>query len=162
MKGNVTLNVALLLVPDWLVWVFQKLLISWYFHAISRVYRERSKNRINQWVVVLWVKMTCWCQEENGQTGLNLQKGNRTSNKHSLQPRYAGEHLCQFRTGNCRYKLHGHTKIGQQKIGKRLTGSISLDFCWDIQMVGSEFSINTMKAQIHPALCQLFRLVAVV
>ncbi len=40
---------------------------------------------------------------------------------------------------------------------------MSLDFCCDIQMVGSEFGIhvNNMKAWIHPALSQWFRLVVV-
>ncbi len=37
-----------------------------------------------------------------------------------------------------------------------------LDFCCDIQMVGSEFGIKNMKAWIHPALSQWFRLVVVV
>ncbi len=37
-----------------------------------------------------------------------------------------------------------------------------LDFCCDIQMVGSEFGLKNMKAWIHPALSQRFRLVVVV
>ncbi len=36
---------------------------------------------------------------------------------------------------------------------------MSLDFCSDIQMVGSEFGVKNMKAWIHPALSQWFRLV---
>ncbi len=32
------------------------------------------------------------------------------------------------------------------------------DFCCDIQMVGSEFGVKNMKAWIHPALSQQFRL----
>ncbi|KAG8550500.1 hypothetical protein GDO81_024898 [Engystomops pustulosus] len=39
---------------------------------------------------------------------------------------------------------------------------MSLDFCCDIRMVGSEFGVNNMKAWIHPALYQRFRLVVVV
>ncbi len=31
---------------------------------------------------------------------------------------------------------------------------MGLDFCCDIQMVGSEFGIKNMKAWIHPALSQ--------
>ncbi len=38
---------------------------------------------------------------------------------------------------------------------------MSLDFCYDIQMVGSEFGVKNMKAWIHPALSQRFRLVVV-
>ncbi len=35
------------------------------------------------------------------------------------------------------------------------------DFCCDIQKVGSEFCVNNIKAWIHPALSQRFRLVVV-
>ncbi len=37
-----------------------------------------------------------------------------------------------------------------------------LDFCCNIQMVGSEFGVENMKAWIHPALSQRIRLVVVV
>lgn len=40
------------------------------------------------------------------------------------------------------YNLPRLTKIGQKKIGKTLSGLMSLDFCNDIQMVGSEFGVN--------------------
>ncbi len=36
-------------------------------------------------------------------------------------------------------------------IGKTLPGLMSLDFCCDIQMVGSEFGIKNVKAWIDPA-----------
>ncbi len=39
---------------------------------------------------------------------------------------------------------------------------MSLDFCCDIQIEGSEFGVKNMKAWIHPALSQRFRLVVVV
>jgi len=45
---------------------------------------------------------------------------------------------------------------------KKLPGLMSLDFCSNIQMVGSEFGVKNMKAWIHPALSQGFRLVVVV
>ncbi len=45
---------------------------------------------------------------------------------------------------------------------KPLPGLMSLDFCCNIQMVGSEFGVKSMKAWIHPALSQWFRLVVVV
>ncbi len=41
-------------------------------------------------------------------------------------------------------------------IGKTLPGLMSLDFCCDIHMVGSELGINNMKAWIHSALSQWF------
>ncbi len=45
---------------------------------------------------------------------------------------------------------------------KKLPDLMSLDFCCDIQMVGSEFGVKNMKAWIHPALSQRFRQVVVV
>ncbi len=39
---------------------------------------------------------------------------------------------------------------------------MSLDFCCDIHFVGSESGVNNIKAWIHPALYQRFRLVVVV
>ncbi len=45
---------------------------------------------------------------------------------------------------------------------KTLPGLMNPDFCCDIQMVGSEFGVKKMKARIHPALSQRFRLVVVV
>ncbi len=45
---------------------------------------------------------------------------------------------------------------------KNVPGLMSLDFCCDIQMVESEFGIKNMKAWIHPALSQWFRLLLVV
>jgi len=39
---------------------------------------------------------------------------------------------------------------------------MSLDFCWDIQMVESEFGVNRMGTWIHHALLPLCRLVVVV
>ncbi len=45
---------------------------------------------------------------------------------------------------------------------KTLPGLMSLDFCCDIQMLESEFSVKNMKSWIHPALSQRFRLLVVV
>ncbi len=70
--------------------------------------------------------------------------------------------FCQIRTGHGGYNSHRLTKIGQLKIVKTLPGLMSLDFWCNIQMVGSEFGVKNMKAWIHPALSQRFRLVLVV
>ncbi len=45
---------------------------------------------------------------------------------------------------------------------KMFPGLMSLDFCSDIQIEGSEFDVKNMKAWIHPALSQWFRLLVVV
>jgi len=47
------------------------------------------------------------------------------------------------------YNLQELTKIGQLKTGKMLPGLMSLNFCWDIQMVESEFGINRMRTCYH-------------
>ncbi len=67
----------------------------------------------------------------------------------------------KLRTGNGGYNSHRLTKIGHYNIGNMLPGLMSLDFCFDIQMVGSEFGVKNIKALIHPALSQWFRLVVV-
>ncbi len=67
----------------------------------------------------------------------------------------------QLRTENRDYNSHRNTKIEQWKIVKTLPGLMSLDFCCDIQMIGSEFGVKDMKAWIHPALFQRFMLVVV-
>ncbi len=45
---------------------------------------------------------------------------------------------------------------------KNVACLMSLDFCCNIQMIESEFGVKNMKAWIHPALSQRFRLVVVV
>ncbi len=45
---------------------------------------------------------------------------------------------------------------------KTFPGLMSLDFCCNIQMIRSEFGIKNMKAWIHSALSQRFRLMLVV
>lgn len=43
------------------------------------------------------------------------------------------------------------TKIGQQKLGKNLSGMMSFDFCCNIWL-GSEFSINNGHGSIMPGI----------
>ncbi len=43
-----------------------------------------------------------------------------------------------------------------------MPGLISVGFFCDIQMVGSEFGVKNMKAWIHSALSEQFRLLVVV
>ncbi len=56
----------------------------------------------------------------------------------------------------------GSPKLDNWKLEKTLPSPMSLEFYCDIQMVGSEFGIKNMKAWIHPAFSQRFRLVVVV
>lgn len=58
-----------------------------------------------------------------------------------------GCHLCQMQTEKWGNNLHCLTKIERKRLE-------ILDFSYNIQMVGSEFGTNNIKAWIHPALCQ--------
>lgn len=60
------------------------------------------------------------------------------------------------------YNFLGLTTIGQNKIGLMFPDLISLDFWFDIQVVGSEMNVNIVKSCAHPALFQLFGLLLVV
>lgn len=73
----------------------------------------QKKKRNIQRAAALWLKMPCWHQrsEENGWIASMWQEDSN-SNKHSLQPRYAEEHLqtgcysCQPETGNWSYNSY--------------------------------------------------------
>jgi len=58
--------------------------------------------------------------------------------------------------------LVSSTKIGRLKTGQILSCLMSLNFCWDIQMVESEFGVNRSRTWIHHALLPLCRMVVVV
>ncbi len=176
-----------LLVPDGLVWVFQKLLIYWAFHAqpslgftektikypvsggceeqkclvdvrgqrrMGRLVRDDRKATVTQ--------ITNHYNQGMQNTSLNAQQVEPWSRWSTAAEDHTGCHSCQLRTGNGGYNSHRLTKIGQKKNRKTLPGLMSLDFCCDIQMVGSEFGVKNIRAWIHPALSQRFRLLVVV
>ncbi len=58
----------------------------------------------------------------------------------------------------CEWKYQSSEDNDQTGLSKRLPGLMGLNFCLDIQMVGSEFGVNNIKAWIHPAQYQRFRL----
>ncbi len=91
-------------------------------------------------------------------TSLNTQHIEPWSGWATAEEDHTGCRSCQLRTGNRIYHSHRITNE-QQKIGKTLSGLMSLDFCCQIKTVGSEFGVKNMKAWIHPALSQRFRLV---
>ncbi len=54
-----------------LVWVFQKLLIYWDFHAqpsqcLQSLQKKVRKRENIQWAAIVWMKMSCWCQRRMG------------------------------------------------------------------------------------------------
>lgn len=90
--------------------------------------------------------MHCWCQRSTGEWPdcLKQWESNINSDNQSLKPNYSGGHL--WTHSMC---LHRFIKTGQEKTGKTFPGLMSLTFCYSIQMVRSDFGVNTMKAWIH-------------
>ncbi len=138
-----------------------------------------------QWAAVEFMKMPCWCQRWLGR----LVRDDRKTTVTQITTRYnqgmqntISEHTTRRtlkQMGSSSRRPHRvpllsaknrtrriqFTQAHQNwtiKIGKTLPGLMSLDFCCDIQMVGSEFDVKNIKAWIHPALSQRFRLVVVV
>ncbi len=177
---------GMLLVPDGLDWVFQKLLIFWDYHTqpslgftenalekqkisserqlcgrkclvdvrgqrrMGRLVRDDRKATITQITTRYNQDMQntiFWMHNTSNPEADGLQQQNTTPGAAPVR-----EQETEARV----------TKIGQKKIGKTLHGQMSLDFCCDIQMVGSEYAVKNMKAWIHPSLSQWFRLVVVV
>ena len=80
--------------------------------------------------------------------GLQQQKTTTTSGPTSISRH------CQPRTERWGCIGHRRTKTGVED-WKNVTWSCeSFDFCWGIQMVGSEFGGNSMNPWSQPALCQ--------
>ncbi len=154
--------------------------------SISRVYREWSEKEKNiQWASVVWTKMPCWCQRRMGR----LVRDDRKATETQITTRYnqgmqntISEHATHRTLKQMNYSSRRphrvlllsaknstrrlqFTQVHQNwtiEDWKTLPGLMSLDFCCIIQMVGSEFGVKNMKAWIHPALSQWFRLVVVV
>ncbi len=118
---------------------------------MSRLIRDYRKATVTQKKTLDTIKI---CRIPS----LNTQHVEPWSRWATAAEDHTGCRSCQLRTGNGGYNWHRLTKIGQKKIGKKLPGLMSLDFCWDIQMIGSEFGVKNMKTWIHPALSQWFRL----
>ncbi len=58
--------------------------------------------------------------------------------------------------------MAGSPKLDNRRLEKRCLIRLESRLCCNIQMVGSEFAVKNMKAWIHPALSQRFRLVVLV
>ncbi len=137
---KVALNVEWLLVPDELIWVFQKLLIYWDFHTQPSLgFTENGPKKRKYPVSGSFVDENALLRsEENGQTAF---RDDRKATETQLTTRYnqgmhntifectqhvepwsrwttaAEDHTgcrsCQLRTGNGGYKSHRLIRIGQ-------------------------------------------------
>ncbi len=140
----------------------------------------RKRENIQR-AVVVWTKMPCWCQRRMGR----LVRDDRKATVTQITTRYnqGMQNTISERTTRRTLKQMGYSSRRPQRVPllsaknrkrrlqftqarqnwtiedwKMLPGLMSLDFCCDIQMVGSEFGVKNMKAGIHPALSQRFRL----
>ncbi len=137
-----------------------------------------------QWAAVVWTKMPCWCQRRICKLVKNYRKATVTqittrsnqgmqntisecttrrtwSRSATAAEDHTGWRSGHLRTGNGGYNLQKAHQDWTIEDWKTLPGLMGLDFCCDIQMVGSEFGVKNMKAWIHPALSQQFRLLVV-
>ncbi len=179
-----------LLVPDCLVWVFQKLLSYWDYHAQPSLWFTENaleKQKISsEWQLCGWRCLV----DVRGQRRIGrLVKDDRKATITQITTRYNQDmqNTIPERTTRQTLKQMGYSSTRLDLVPllsaknrkrrlqfaqdhqnwtiedwKTLPGLMSLDFCCYIQMVGSEFAVKNMKAWIHPSLSQRFRLVVVV
>ncbi len=135
-----------------------------------------------QWAAVVWMKMPCWCQRRKGRLVRDDRKATVTqitthyyqamqntisectTHRTLKQMSYSSRrpHRVPLLSAKNRKRRQPFAQDHQNwtiEDWKTLPGLMSLDFCCYIQMLGSEFVIKNMKAWIHPALSQRFRLV---
>ncbi len=176
-----------LLAPDELVWIFQKTadLLGFSRTPISWVYREWSeKEKISSELQLCGQKclVDVRGQRRMGRlvrddrmatvtqitTSYNQAMQNTisecTTRRTLKQMDYSSRrsHRVPLLSAKNRKRRLRFTQAHQnwtiEDWKKTLPGLMSLDFCCNIQMVGSEFGIKNMKAWIHPALSQQFGL----
>ncbi len=171
------LNIEWLLVPDGLVWVFQKTADLRDFNTtISRVYREWSEKRkypMSGSCVDVNSLLMSEVRGEWGRLVRNYRKATVTqittrttkvcrihlwthNNRTLKQMGYSSRrpHRVTLLSAKNRKRRLQFTQAQQNwtiEDRKMLPGLKSLDFCCNIQMVGSEFGVKNMKAWIHPA-----------
>ncbi len=113
-----------------------------------------------QRAAVLWAKMLCWCQrsEENGQTGLSPQKGNRksiTRHNRGMQKSISEHTSCPWSSRRPHkvplLETEATVHMGLPKIGEMLPGLLSFDFCV-LHLNGRV--INRRKPSSHVSIVQ--------
>ncbi len=121
---------------------------------MSRLVRDDRKPTVTQITTCYNQGMQNTISEHTTrQTLKQMDSSNRRPHQVPLLSAKNRKQRLQVRTGS--------PKLDNRRLEKLLPGLMSLDFCCDIQMVASEFGIKKMKAWIHPALSQRFRLVVV-
>ncbi len=144
----------------------------------------RKRENIQR-AAAVWTKMPCWCQRRMSRlvrddrkttvtqitTHYNQGMQNAISECTTLrtlkQMGYSSRRphrvpLLSAKNGKRRLQFTQAHQNWTIEDWKALPGLMILDFCCNIQMVGSKFGVKDMKAWIHPALSQRFRLLVVV
>ncbi len=144
-----------------------------------------KKEKISRWLAVVWLKMPYWCHRRMGRLvredrkatvtqittrynqGMQNTISEHTTRRTLKQMRFSSRrpHRVPLLSAKNRKRRLQFTQAHQNwtiEDWKMLSGLMSLDFCCNIQMVESEFGVKNMKAWIHPALSQWFRLLVVV
>ncbi len=172
-----------------LVWVFQKLLIYWDFHAQPSLgFTEngpKKRKYPNIRAAVVWTKMPWWCQRRMSRLVRDHRKATvtqiTTHYNQGLQNTIS-EHTTRRtlkQSGSSSRRPHRVPLLSSKNMTRRLlfaqthqnwTTEDWKNVAWSYESrfllrhsdVGSEFGVKNMKAWIHPALSQRFRLVVVV
>ncbi len=186
-RGFKRLNVEWLLVPDVLVWVFQKLLIYWDFHAQPSLGFTENGLKKRKYPV------SGSCVDENDVRGQRrmgrLVRDDRKATVTQITTRYnqvmqntISEHTTRRtlkQMGSSSRRPHRVPLLSSKNMTRRLlfaqthqnltiedwknvAWSDESRFLLQHSDIGSEFGVKNMKAWIHPALSQQFRLVVVV
>ncbi len=139
--------------------------------------RMVQKRENIQWAAVVWTKMPCWCQRRMGRLvrdnrkatvtqitirysqGIQNTISERTTCRTLKQMGYSSRrpHRVPLLSAKNRKRRLQFTQVHQNWTIEDWKNVAWSDFCYSIQMVGSEFGVKNMKAWIHPALSQRFR-----
>ncbi len=143
-----------------------------------------------KWAAVVWTKIPCWCQRRMGRLVRDDRKTTVTRKNHSFKTtRYnqgvqntISEHTTRRTLKQMGYSSRRPHRVPLLSVKNRkrriqftqdhqnwtiedwknVTWSDESRFLLRHSDVGSEFGVKNMKAWIHPALSQRFRLVVVV
>ncbi len=130
-----------------------------------------------QWAAVVWMKMPCWCQRRIGRLvrddrkatvtkittryyqGMQNTFSERTTHRTLKQMVYSSRrpHRVPLLSAKNRKRRLQFTQAHQDwtiEDWKTLPGLMSLDFCCNIQMVGSEFGVKNIKASCLVSMVQ--------
>ncbi len=158
-----------LLVPDGLVWVFQKLLIYWDFHAqLSLVFTENGPKKrkypvngscVAENALMSEVRGECAVRDDKKATVTQITTRYKQGMQNTISEHTTHRTLKQMGYSSRRPEAHQNWTIEDWK---NVAWSDESRFLLQHSDVGSEFGVKNMKAWIHPALSQRFRLVVMV